>query len=171
MLKHHSKISRDQKLKVIQNLLSGVIDLTQYRAPRSYQVFACNGQYEVTGCLTDNQDNQLMVLNEEQYKAWHETLGEQDVLFIIRWDEYTQHDEQLSPSQHLAKYDAERLKELEQEVQTIAPKTEPVKTPKKSLRIDPVSIEETITVNKEVFVMPRSGKLSQYGETWRIKNN
>jgi hypothetical protein len=168
MLKRHSKISRDQKLKVIQDLLTGHIDLTKYRAPKSYQVFACNGQYEVTDCLTDKG---LMLLNEEQYKAWQQTLGEQDILLIIRWDEYTQPDAQLSPSQHMAKYEAERLKELEQPLPTTAAKSEVRKTPLKHVKIDPVSIEETITVDKEVFVMPRSGKLSQYGETWRIKNN
>jgi hypothetical protein len=167
MQKQHK--STKDKLTFIQNLLSGMIDISTYKTPQVYNVFVREEEerYEVRGLLS--KKSEPVVFNQEQYDSWHGTLSEQDMVFIIRNQKGNEPLIEVAPNRIEPVPVVERLEERPKDVQTIAPKTEARKQPKKRLKNDPATIE-AIQVRDEIFIMKSYGKLSEYGDTWKIQS-
>ena len=177
-------MTKQDKLRVIQNFLSGVIDLQAYMPPKVHTVTIDEDKVVIV-----SPTNPKIEMNIEQYKQWKETLPEHDLLFEIMLERYDEKptciipgdfehkpvvfvpqkgneplDEESTAAQLHADYEAEKKK------QVFTPAESP--KPRKRAVIKPVDKIQAIQVEEDIFpVMPNSGKLSDYGITWKLRNN
>jgi hypothetical protein len=173
---NHTKTkSREEKLKLIQSILNGNFDYDAYNfKPRHFQVFheqhtdSSKDVYSVTAPYGDQPFNQTF--NKEQYEDWSSKLHDQDMVFMISFTEDGMNEplkEDLSSLGITTSF--EPKKEVEQPIQAAEqkprkrPAIEPEKEPE---QIDIIKIEENYFP-----VMRNYGKLSEYGETWRLTKN
>jgi hypothetical protein len=180
----NKKVTREEKLKVIQNLLSGILDISTYRPPRNYTVLLENDKATVK-----HYNSEDIELSLEQYELWKQSLSEQDLCFIVNVQDYSAKDAIVIPSdsegepivfrpdprfksianewEEIKTYNEPEGQDLRERV-----KDEPKEQPKREARKSPKNeVTNDLPADENLPVLPNYGKLSEYGQTWKLRRN
>lgn len=157
--------SYKEKLQFIQSVLNG--NFEPLAQPSSYQVMHFAGDDPETftvSCKTNPQWSKIM--NRDEYEQWRSTLKDCDTVFIIKFEEYGTNEPLKDESQIKAEYEAER----KQRIETAAKETKA----RKSKKNEPAKEIEVLKIDDNYFPLqpiPNHGKISEYGQTWKLRNN
>lgn len=146
-------ISKQEKLKALKSLLNGTMSFEHLKPPQYYRVWIEDNVYTLDG----------KKITEEEYNQFLATLRPIDVVFIFR---HQPGNEPLieTPAIHFM---AQKTNEND-EATPSAQMPESISTRTvEELPIDPTPEPEPENVVL-VAVPTRSGKLSDYGDTWEI---
>ncbi len=136
------------KINMLKSILAGTISFEHLRPPQHYFAELNNGVYEVSGVKMD----------EATFKEWKKKLRDCDHLLIF--------------AQQTANHPLSDVANVEPVVHSEAVKPSPLagnkkhhrKQAKNDLKSDAAPIEENVLI----AVPKRSGKLSEYGDTWSL---
>jgi hypothetical protein len=178
------KASKEEKLTFIQNFLSGMLDLTTYRPPKNYTVMLENNKATVK-----HYNSEDLELTLEQYELWRQSLSEQDLLFVVNVQDFSAKDAIVIPgdseSQPVIFRPDPRFKSIANEWEEIKTynepegqdlrervKDEPKEQPKREARKSPKNeVTNDLPADENLPVLPNYGKLSEYGQTWKLRRN
>lgn len=164
-----ANVTREDKLNIISAVLTGNFDFASFAPPKQYQVEQEGDLFTVRGFLNNEPEKKM---NRDEYEAWHAALKDHDTVFLIVLEDYSQsnllEDEQLIPDGNKPMQES-----INKPSATLTPAEKPRarKSPKNTVKSDHVEPEVMLKIDDEYFPMPSSGKISEYGETWEIKNN
>jgi hypothetical protein len=178
------KVSKAEKLQVIQNLISGILDISNYRPPKNYTVLLENDKATVKHYSEGDLE-----LSLEHYELWKQTLGEQDLLFVVNVQDYSAKDAVVIPGDHESEpvilrpdprfkqweevrtYGEEEGQDLRERVKD-EPKEQPKRQARKSPKKDLKNDIPAIKLEDDIFpILPNHGKISDYGKTWKLRRN
>jgi hypothetical protein len=163
-----SKISKEDKLKLIRSILNGNFDFDELSTqPRHYQVTQWTGEGTYTVHCRDHNEA-AKEMTQEEYDQWHSTLRDCDVVFHVKFEEYRTNEPLQDESQLEAQHEAHKATRIERPIK----ETKPVKSKQNKPVIEQDGNNEVLKVDDNYFpMMPNSGKISEYGITWKLRNN
>jgi hypothetical protein len=150
--------------------LNGNFDLAAYAAPRHYNVMQENDRYEVQDL--DNP-GPVRIMNREQYETWYATLRDQDCVFTVVWENYKGTAQEVQDSIKQAAplpTPAEKPRARKTPVNTVKNDSH-LMSEENKVPIIPNENNGTIEVQNETFALPTSGRISEYGTTWKLSSN